>query len=59
MILAPFEDVDHLMTVVMEDPQADRTTCPGRPIGMDSTLVVLDQRIGDVRKRPLQATIER
>ena len=50
---------DNLMTVVMEDPQADRTACPACPVGTDSTLVVLDQRIGDVGKRPLQAAIER
>ncbi len=52
-LLAPFEDVDHLMTVIMEDPQADRTARPGLSVGPVAALVVLDQHIGDVRKRLL------
>ncbi len=32
-LLAPYEDGDYSVTVVMEDTQADRAACPGRSVG--------------------------
>ena len=50
-LLAPYEDGDYSVTVVMEDTQADRAACPGRSVGPDAAFVVLAQRFDDLRKR--------